>query len=282
MSVLFIILIIVGVSAQSVFKKAYNTKNDGGVFLFNAVTAVSACLFFVLTSGFDITFDTEILPYAAVFSIAYILASAASFLAIMCGSLSLTSLATSFSLLIPTFYGLIFDGEEFGLWLIIGLVLLAVSLVLINLGKGETRVTLKWAVYAIVALVANGICSTVQPIQTVKFNGKYNDIFMIISLAVVAAAFIVISLVSEKKLIIPSLKSGAHLMIACGLTNGAVNLFVMLASVTVNKSVMFPLISAGGIVLTWLISVFMYKEKLDARQNLGLIFGVASIVFLNL
>jgi multidrug transporter EmrE-like cation transporter len=71
-------------------------------------------------------------------------------------------------------------------------------------------------------------------------------------------------------------------MVLCGLANGLVNLFVMIASTIIPNSVMFPLISAGGIVLTWIISVFLYKEKLSMKQNIGLVLGIVSIVFLNL
>ena len=53
-------------------------------------------------------------------------------------------------------------------------------------------------------------------------------------------------------------------------------------SAGISKSLMFPLISAGGIVLTWIISLFFYKEKLTLKQNIGMVLGVISIVFLNL
>lgn len=283
MGILYIILIIVGVSAQSVLKKAYNNKSGGsGVFTFAAISSSAACLFFLVKSGFSFEFSPEIIPYALLFALAYVLASVFNFLAIQCGPLSLTSLALSFSLLIPTFYGLIFDGDKISAWLIVGILFLVASMILINLGKGETKITLKWAIYAVIALVANGVCSTVQPVQTAIFESRYDEVFMIIALACVSVSLFGLAFCFERRETLPSLKGGWHFMVVCGLANGAVNLFVMLASVLVDKSVMFPLISAGGIVLTWLISVFLYKEKLALRQNVGMVLGVAAIVFLNL
>ena len=105
---------------------------------------------------------------------------------------------------------------------------------------------------------------------------------MIFALAIVFFALAVFVFVKERREIVPSLKSGGLLMVICGATNGLVNLLVMLASPLVNNSVFFPLISAGGIVLTWIISVTLYKEKLSIKQNIGLVLGIASIVFLNL
>ena len=47
-------------------------------------------------------------------------------------------------------------------------------------------------------------------------------------------------------------------------------------------SLMFPLISAGGIILTYIVSRFAYKEKLSLNQNIGVVLGVAAVIFLNL
>ena len=282
LNILYITIIIVGITAQGVIKKMYNKVDCGGVFVFSAVSVVAAATFFLVRSGFKLTLAAEMLPYAFGFAAAYSVATVFNFLAIQCGPLSLTSLATSYSLLIPTFYGLIFDKDEAGIWLYIGLGLLAVSLFLINAKSGEMKITLKWAIFAALALVGNGLCSTVQTVQTAAFGGKYDDSFMIISLATVFVVLCLCSVFTEKEKILPSIKGGWYYMLICGIANGAVNLFVMLASEVVNKSVMFPLISAGGIVLTWVVSIFLYKEKLTLKQNIGMILGIAAIVFLNL
>jgi multidrug transporter EmrE-like cation transporter len=144
------------------------------------------------------------------------------------------------------------------------------------------KITLKWAIFALVALVTNGACSTIQPAQSKLFDGAYDSVFMVISLAIVFVVMAILVLFKERRDVLPSLKVGAPAMVLCGVANGVVNLLVMVASLTIEKSVMFPLISAGGIVLTWVISMFLYKEKLSMKQNIGLVLGIISIVFLNL
>ena len=47
-------------------------------------------------------------------------------------------------------------------------------------------------------------------------------------------------------------------------------------------SVMFPVISAGGVVLAALVSVLLYKEKLQSQQWIGMCLGTRAIVALNL
>ena len=296
MGVFYLFAIIFGIAIQSVFKKSYSKKQRGGVFTFAMITVITACLFFVVSGGFKFNFNPEILPYAIGFAAAYCAATIFGFWAILTGPLSLTSLATSYSLLIPTFWGIIFDGDKTSVWLYVGIALLAASLVFINMkdkkptenasegaaAAPEARITVKWVIFVLIALVTNGACSTIQPAQTKKFDGAYDSIFMIISLAIVAVVLLCFVLWKERGELVPTLKVGTPYMVLCGIANGVVNLFVMLASMTIPKSVMFPLISAGGIVLTWIISVFLYKEKLSTKQNIGLVLGIISIVFLNL
>ena len=76
-------------------------------------------------------------------------------------------------------------------------------------------------------------------------------------------------------------KAGWHLAVACGIANGIVNLFVMGLSNMMPVSVMFPIILAGGIIITYIISRFFYKEKLTKVQFIGFLTGIASVVFLS-
>lgn len=276
--------IIIFTAMQNILKKGYLKGGGKGVFVFSAVTVITACLFFLCMSIGNSSFSLEVIPYVIGFAVSYTAAAVFNFLALGAGALSLTSLFSSFSLLIPTAYGLIFDNDEIGVFLVIGFALLVISLFLINCTgkKGEGRVTLKWLFFALLALAGNGACSTVQSVQSRTFEGRYDSIFMVLALAIVALFLVGMAVVKERKWILPSLKCGIVLMIAAGVANGVVNLLVMLCSKTVDKSLLFPLISAGGIVVAWLVSVFIYKEKLSAKQNIGMLLGVASIVFLNL
>ena len=56
----------------------------------------------------------------------------------------------------------------------------------------------------------------------------------------------------------------------------------MLCAVIMNASIMFPIISAGGIIGTSLVSVLFYKEKLTKMQYAGLVLGIGAIVLLNI
>lgn len=61
-----------------------------------------------------------------------------------------------------------------------------------------------------------------------------------------------------------------------GLTNYGV---IKLNEVKFPASIMFPIISAGSIILTFVCSFILFKEKLSKRQLIGASIGVVAIVF---
>lgn len=280
---LLILSVVIGLSLQQITKKSFNKKADGrGVISFSAFTSLFAALFFVFQLKFPLQFDTAIIPYALLFGLGYGSCTVCSVLAIFNGSLSLTSLITSYSLIIPTLYGMLFLNEKISTFLIVGLILLLISLFLINFVKGDGKISLKWLIYVTVAFIGNGMCSTVQKVQQLDFDGKYKAEFMVLSLFIIVAVLLIFAFFTEKQDIALSIKKGVIPIALCGIANGIVNLFVMLLSTRMSASVMFPLVSAGSIILTYFISRIWYKEKLNLMQNIGFILGVTSVVFLNL
>ena len=294
MHIILLIITIFSLSVQNVTKKAYNHKTGGSKFIFPAVSCLVALLFFVVSSGFKFDFKAEIIPYALLFGISYGTATIFSFLSIQVGSLSLTSLITSYSLVIPTFYSIIFRGDDASLTLYLGIVALLISLLLMNLkikskdekevrAEGETvKISLKWIIFVTLAFVGNGICSTVANVQQLDFPGLYKNEFMIIALVIVVTTLFILSYFTEKDRIVTCVRKGHGLMIICGIANALANLFVLMLSGKINGSIMFPLISAGGIILTSLVSIFIYREKLSKLQYGALVLGIAAVVLLNL
>ena len=70
--------------------------------------------------------------------------------------------------------------------------------------------------------------------------------------------------------------------VACGLANGVVNYLVMVLTGMIPNAILFPSISAGGILLGFVAAVFVYREKLTKTQLAGYFIGVLATLFLNL
>lgn len=283
MNWILLIIVVCGISMQNVSQKAYNTKTNGGAFLFSAGSALFAGLFFVINSGGNLNFTSDIFIYSLFFAIAYAISVVGLFLSIKTGPLSFTSLISSYSLIIPTFYGIFVLNEAFSFTFAIGLGLLLISLALMNFEKSgtERKITGKWVFFVFLAFFGNGMCTVVQKIQQDAFSGSFKNEFMIIALAIVFASLALIAVFAEKKQLTQSFK-GSKWFILCGLCNGLVNLLVMILTGRMNVSIMFPFISAGEVILTFAISRLVYKESFSAKQYLGFVLGVLAIIALNL
>jgi len=277
-----LITIILFISGQNVTKKFYTRRcGSGGVYLFNTILSAAAMLFFVVTSS-GLHFRLALIPYALAFGIAYLIGSVFAVLALAEGSLSLSALLISYSLMLPTLYGLLFLDDPIGIGLFPGIGLLLISLLLINKKDGEIKLSLKWFIYVGLAFLGNGFCTIFQKMQQVAFNGAYKNETMILALAFVTLAMALFSLITERKELRKFARHAWLPSLLCGIFNGIVNLFVMILSGRMAASMMFPLISAGGIVLTFLISKFVYKERLTKTQYIGFTLGTAAVVLLNL
>lgn len=281
MQYLLLALTTMCLSAQQLIQKRYNQKTENpNQFLFLAFTALAATVFFIAASLFRLSFDPAVLPYSLGFAAAYIAATVGLIYALKLGSMAITALVNSYSLLIPTFYGIIFLRESVKVAGIIGIALLLVSLFLLGAKKERATGGVKWLVFLVVAFVGNGMCSTVQKIQQINMDGAYKSEFMIFALI---AAFVVFAgFALARGNVKNNLPPCAGFGSLNGVFNGAVNFIVLILTGLIPNSVLFPCISAGGIVLSLFTALFLFKEKLSAFQIVGYVLGLASVILLNI
>lgn len=279
MQYILLALVVIFVSLQQIIQKQYNAKEKNpDALLFSGLSSLTAMVFFVISSGFKLSFNAAILPYSIGFALAYCAAGVGLILALKHGSLAISSLVISYSLIIPALYGVIFLKESLSAFGYVGIVLLLISLFLLNAKKEQFGFSWKWLVFILLAFVGNGMCSTIQKMQQLKFNGGFKNEFMIIALifagiAMLAAAFVQ----GGGKNRLP-----VKYAVPNGVCNGIVNLLVMVLTGLIPNAVLFPSISAGGIALSCLTAIFLFKEKLGKMQAAGYIIGIISVVLLNL
>ena len=298
MQYLFLALIIIFIIVQDITKKQYNVKVEkSNGFIFSAIVALVAMLFFIASAGFKLNFTPEVIPYSLGFAAAYGTALVAVFLAIKWGPLAITLLVTSYSLIVPAFYGMIVLHDPLTTTKIIGLVLLAASLLLIStvlerkkeVASNEKKFSVKWMVALILGFIGYGMCSVVQKMQSVAFydaatdTSLYKNEFMIVALAVAFVVLVVCSIANKEDIRISTGMCVGFAAIT-GIANGIVNLLVMVLSAPgqIDASILFPSISGGGIVLGFVLAIFVYKEKLSKLQYVGYAIGTASVILLNI
>ena len=133
LEIVYLVLVVILIAASGMVTKSYESRHpNGGAIFYSAACCFFVCIFFLFSSGFHLEFDVALLPYVISFGLSYGIATVSTYYAIRTGPLSLTYLIISYSLVIPTLYGLFFCGENVGVTFYIGLAFLFVSLFLIG------------------------------------------------------------------------------------------------------------------------------------------------------
>ena len=70
------------------------------------------------------------------------------------------------------------------------------------------------------------------------------------------------------------------LMVISGVCVAANNKFNLYLSGVMDSAVFFPIVNGGGLVLTTLAAVLLFRERLSKRQWVGVFLGIISVVFL--
>ena len=290
MTFLITVLAIVLVAVQNIFKKQSKTPINGRVFsamLFNTLNSLAGALFFLIYAGFRLEWHAVTIGYSLLFAAAFTGAVVFSCLAILEGSLALSSLAMSYSCMIPTVYGM-FTGDELTAWKIGGILLLVLSLFFFNGDRGKDadhdRITPRWALYAFLAFACNGLCSVFQKMYQIKQNNQFTSEFMLLAYTLGGIVTLVVMLAcgrkKENRPVLPKMNYLWGLL--AGLANAGANLLVITLNQTQQASWLFPMISAGGVVVAFVVALFFYKEKQTPRQIVGFVLGLLSILAIQL
>lgn len=286
MNIIILIITVFCYAAQSILQKVYSeTQPDKGrrtSYLFNMLMTFSAILFFLFVSGGDLQFHVPTLLYGLGFGLCYGMAFLFNLLAVKNGPMSMTALVVSYSLIVPAFYGAIFLHEDVKPAVIIGIALLLLSLLLINKKSEKTAITKRWMVYALIAFLGNGGCSTVQKCHQVAYPRMYQSELMISALLPAFILFCILFAASKDKSSVKKLSKGLWIPLITGVCNGVVNLFVMVLSAEIPAVLLFPVISGGGIVVTYFAARFLFKEYLSVQQKIGFFLGTLSVIIMNL
>ncbi len=284
MNVLILISIIATAAFQNIFRKEYMRRGKSTVLLFNAIASACAAIFLLFSSIGNLDFSIGFLPYSLAYAAASICVNLFSILAIATGPLSLTSFFMSYSLLPPMIYGIVFLDEEITAKMIIALVLFFVAAALTNIEKrGEPKkITAKWILFVLLALLGNGFTSIIQKAEQVRFNGGYKNEFMMIAFIIIALVMVCISLIFERGRALQSIKRTVAFASLTGVASGIINLLIMVLTGLMAASVMFPAISAGGIVAAFLVARLVYKEKLSPCQYVGAALGTIAVILFNI
>lgn len=267
---------------QSVSQKQYNLKSpQPNAGLFSAVTSLIALLFSLITSGFKLEFTPKILPYALVFGVCYASAWVGTVEAVRHGTITLTNIIISCSLVIPTALG-IMRGETVTAVTVIGMALLFAAIALVNLKFNQKNTfSVKWFIWVMIAFLGNGLCSAAQNMHKVALGDSYGHEFMIIALSesvILLFAYVFLTTGNVRK----EMRVCLPYTLLNGTANACLNLLMIVIIGNLPNIVLYPTYSALSMIASFLLGFIAYKERFTRYQYIGYAMGIASIVLLNL
>lgn len=281
MQYLLLILTTCMMAVQGVLSKQYSIKaKDHNATLYVALQAFAAMIVVMALSGFQMEFSGDVLPFSIGFGVMYFASSVCMVMAVKRGPFALSYLINAYSQMIPTLYGILFLNDPVSPIAYAGMACLVISIFLINSKKEEFKFSMSWLVLISISFLANGLCATISKMQQLTFDGLYKAEYMAVGLLIAFVGVIAVTLVRAKGKI--PFKECAPYALPAGALNAMLNMGILYLTGMVPNAILFPCLSAGGVVLSFIIAVGVYKERLTVKQTLGFVLGIAAVIALNL
>lgn len=285
MGYLLILLKTITNLSEGVLIKKYNARHSAGGMFFTGVLSLFALLFFTVSDRNGFNFPVKMIPYAVAFGLIYCISYLLTFVALACGSFTMSMLIISYSLVFPIGYGIVRLNDPVTVFTCIGFALLMISLFLVRgqKGEGDEKVfSFKWLIAIVITTVGNGLLAIIQKIQQIKFDNSCNNEFMMVGLAVSAAVLLVGGAVRDRKILKEIIRYGIPYAGSAGVANGLNNLLTLFLNNILPLSIVSPVFAGTKIVLSFMTSRILFKEKYLMRQIFGVAVGAAALIFLNL
>lgn len=209
-------------------------------------------------------------------------------LAFSIGPFSYTTVIVSLSAIIPTLSGLFF-GESISLIQWLGILMMVVCIILSpgkTNGEHAKKSTAKWLLACLPAALFSGTVGVLQKIHQSSSHASEKAAFLVSAFAVATVISAVFFMFSAK---------GAGNENESKRDKLIRNLFPIFTGVafafphTINldlagkldSAVMFPIVNLTPMILSTVVAMIMFRERLSGRRWIGLIIGVLATIFVS-
>jgi drug/metabolite transporter (DMT)-like permease len=270
---------------SSFFEKKNNGKKDTTQ-IYNLIMIAAVVFGWGAYWIFEGGFNVKVIPYSLLFGVGYAGAVIGLINAIKTGPVSLSNLFLQLSLIATTIWGFGFWGDTPTVltWIGIALVVLALTFCLYQKkGAEEKGISVKWVIFAAIGFAGNGMAAIVARTQQMDFDGILRGQFMTMATAFALVISIIMYVLSDKRDTKAIIKTAGYVPALAGIINVIHNLIVLVLAVSpISPSLVYPVISVGGIIIVALFSFFFMKEKISLIQWIGIALGAAATVLLSI
>ncbi len=290
MAILYMLLNLTAHQGEVMLVRRYGRKYGNGGLLFNGVICLFAMIFFLLSDRDGIHFVPGIWRYGLINALLYATGFYFAYVAHSTGNYFLTQTITTMSFIIPIVFGLFLLKEPANtltyssLFFSVSSVLLMCYARLRNAKQSASsgEISAKWLISVLIVLLSNGFISVVAKLQRNRFGGLHSNEYMVITLTGAFLSLLIMSFLLERKDMRKGFLRGSIYGMGAGLLNGMKNAANLSLIAQLPLSVLTPVQKGAGMIFTYIVSVFLYKEKYTKLQYLSMSLSVIAIVLMQL
>ena len=267
------------------FSRIY-MKDLASYFTFNSLYFVIVVVIMVVLNTKPQGISLQTLLIAVPFGILFVVTILLYMKAMEHGPLSFSSLLFSFGLLMPILYGALFYHESISLLQIAALMLLFLTFYLgsVSTESGSTKFNAKWLLLCIWALIGNGLIMVLSKAHQMLSPGREVKEFLIVGFG--TAAVLSLFMLLRQRYIIgqrtPHLTQWKFvlLVLGAGITTAFGNQIVLELSGRLPAIIQFPVVNGGIVLISSILSVLVFREKLTRIKWMGLALGLMALVLI--
>ena len=204
-------------------------------------------------------------------------------LALSQGKTAVCATVYSFGFIVPTLSGTLFWNEKISIFGYLGILILIPVLIISGTSpkKQDNKQTNKtYIIPLIIALLSSGGLGVMQKIHQSSKSANEMNTFLLLSFVFAFTVSIIFAFATKKGENKIERKSISFSLIV-GVIFSLCNIMNTYLAGVLDSAVLFPILNIGTILVSLLLSVIIYKEKIDRRDVLILILGILAIILVN-
>ncbi len=274
--------------SQKAFSQTVKNSTAPALLFDSFWMALNCIIYFVMASfsgGFSASKQTIFVAFFG--GIVFAIAAYTAVTSFKEGPMSLTSLIVSFSLVVPIIFDLI-KGIMPTLLQVIGLVLILAVFIIINYSKNkdEKKTSVKWFILALLCSITNGLINVCIKYHQILLPGKEQEEYLffvfLFGSTVSIIAFFILNKLDKTKDYTYKTKTFITPAVLTSVFISSLNFTTALIVNAIPAIILFPTQQCVGLIGLTLISVIVFKEKLEKKNIIGLILGLIAVLLLNI
>ena len=277
-------------SGKALFCKVVGSTSGRRMYLANfksfAVAAGIAAAFVLAKEGNAFRVSPFTMILSAIFALSVFFSQLNQMKAMAEGPATLTTLIYASSFLIPIIFGAVALDERISPVQYVGVGLMLISLFLMVWQKDTQKIHWRWLLFAMLAFLGSGINAVLQKIHQASDYRDELTGFLFYALMLSGILSLAVYLLypgkreterEEQQGLMQKLSP-----VPLGICVGFLNFLNLMLAGKLPSVIQFPVYNIGSLILTGVISVIIFKERLSGQKLAGFCLGVLAILLIGL